>query len=86
MSNPSSSNSVYDITIRLFVLLLIVAWCLMIMYPFTSIILWTLIIAMAIFPLHTSLSKKLGGKPKLASFLIVLAILAIFMVPSRLDD
>lgn len=81
MSNPSSSNSVYDITIRLFVLLLIVAWCLMIMYPFTSIILWSLIIAMAIFPLHTSLSKKLGGKPKLASFLIVLAILAIFMVP-----
>ena len=33
------------------------------------------------FPFHNSLSKKLGGKPKLVSFLIVLAILAIFMVP-----
>ena len=81
MSNQSSNNSVYDITIRLFILVLIVAWCLMIMYPFTNIILWSLIIAMAIYPLHTTISKKMGGKPKLASFLIVLAILAIFIVP-----
>lgn len=81
MNNQPASNSVYDTTIRLFILLLIIAWCLMIMYPFVSIIMWSLILAMAIYPLHTVLAKKIGGRNKLASTIIVLAILAIFVVP-----
>jgi len=82
MNNQSSNNSVYDTTIRLFILLLIVAWCLLIMYPFVNIILWSLILAMAIYPLHKVLSSKIGGKPKLASFIIVFSILAIIFVPT----
>ena len=82
MKNQSSNNSIYDTTIRLFILLLIIAWCLLIMYPFVSIVLWSLILAMAIFPLHTKLAKKIGGKPKLASFIIIFSILAIIFVPT----
>jgi predicted PurR-regulated permease PerM len=82
MKNLSSNNSVYDITIRLFILLLIVGWCLMIMLPFVSIILWSIILALAMYPLHHSLSVKMGGKPKLASFIIIFAILAIIIVPT----
>ena len=84
MTNQSSSNSVYDITIRLFILLLIIAWCLLIMSPFLSIILWSLILALAIYPLHTMLSKKMGGKPKLASFIIIFSILLILFLPTWL--
>ena len=84
MNNQSTNNSVFDTTIRLFILLLIIAWCLMIMYPFLSIILWSLILALAIYPLHTMLSTKMGGKPKLASLIITLAILAIIFIPSLL--
>ncbi|TFH37846.1 MAG: AI-2E family transporter [Bacteroidia bacterium] len=65
----------------MFILLLIIAWCLAILYPFTSIILWSFIIALAIYPLHTILSKKMGGRPRLASVIIVLAILAVIIVP-----
>jgi predicted PurR-regulated permease PerM len=82
MKNQFKNDSVYDTTIRLFILLLIIAWCLMIMYPFVSIILWSLILAIAMYPLHRSLSKKMGGKPKLASFIIVFSILAIIFVPT----
>jgi predicted PurR-regulated permease PerM len=82
MSNPSSNNSVYDTTIRLFVLLLIIGWCLMIMYPFVSIILWSLILALAMYPLHSRLTKMMGGRPKLASFIIIFSILAIIFVPT----
>ncbi len=82
MKNMESNNSVFDITIRLFILLIIVAWCLLIMYPFVSIILWSLILALAIYPLHNKLAKKMGGKPKLASFIIVVSILAIIFIPS----
>jgi predicted PurR-regulated permease PerM len=82
MKNQTSTNSIYDTTIRLFILLLIIAWCLMIMYPFLSVILWSLILALAIYPLHKKLAKKMGGKPKLASTIIVISILVIVMLPT----
>jgi predicted PurR-regulated permease PerM len=84
MTNKILNNSVYDITIRLFILILIVTWCLMIMYPFVSIILWSMILALAMFPLHTWLAKKMGGRPKLASFIIIISILIIVILPTGL--
>jgi predicted PurR-regulated permease PerM len=84
MKNQTTNNSVYDITIRLFILLLIVGWCLAIMYPFVSIILWSLILALAMYPLHTMLSKKMGDKPKLASVIIILAVLVVIFLPTWL--
>jgi predicted PurR-regulated permease PerM len=84
MKNLSPNNSVYDTTIRLIILLLIISWCLMIMYPFVSIILWSVILALAIYPLHSKLSKKMGGRPKLASIIIIIAILIIIFVPTWL--
>ena len=84
MKNEITSNNVYDTTIRLFILILIVAWCLIILYPFVSIILWSLILAMAMHPLHSTLAKKMGGRPKLASFIIIFSILAIIILPTGL--
>jgi predicted PurR-regulated permease PerM len=84
MKKQGEETSVYDITIRLFILLLIIAWCLMIMYPFVSIILWSLILGMAMFPLHRTLAAKMGGRPRLASFIIIFSILAIIFVPTWL--
>jgi predicted PurR-regulated permease PerM len=84
MNSKQGSTSVYDTMIRMFMIILIVGWCLAIMMPFVHIILWGIIIAIAFLPLHQSLSKKLGGKPKLASTLIVLISLAIILIPSWL--
>ena len=84
MNNKSTNESVYDTVIRLFILILIVGWCLAILYPFVSIMLWSLILAMALHPLHKSLSKKMGGRPKLASTLIVLSVLVIIFLPTWL--
>ena len=84
MTNQNSNQSVYDTTIRLFILILIVAWCLLIMTPFVSIIMWSLILAMALYPLHKSLSSGMGGRPKLASFVIVILFLIIVILPTGL--
>jgi predicted PurR-regulated permease PerM len=84
MDNNTAINSVYDTIIRMFILLLIIAWCLLIMYPFVNIMLWSLIIAMAIYPLHEKLKQIMGGRAKLASFIIVFSILIIFIVPTWL--
>jgi predicted PurR-regulated permease PerM len=54
----------------------------MIMMPFVSIILWSMILALAMYPLHTLLTEKLGGKPRLASVIIILSILIIIFLPT----
>jgi predicted PurR-regulated permease PerM len=84
MTNQNSNPSVYDTSIRLFILILIVAWCLLIMSPFVSMIMWSLILALALYPLHKSLSQKMGGRPKLASFIIVFSFLIIVILPTGL--
>ena len=84
MNKETTGTNIYDTTVRLFILLLIIAWCLLIMYPFVSIILWSLIFAMALYPLHSKLSQKIGGRPKLTSFIIILLILLIIFLPTSL--
>jgi predicted PurR-regulated permease PerM len=82
MTDNTARNSIYDYTIRLFILILIVAWCLLIMLPFVSILLWSFILALAMLPLHRSLAKKMGNRPKLASFIIVFTFLVIVLLPT----
>ena len=71
-----------EAAIRIGVLFLIVMWALQIIRPFVSIVLWAVILAVAIYPLYTGLAKRLGGRGKLASFLITLALLAVLLVPT----
>lgn len=84
MENQITTKNFYDIMIRLAAITLIVAWSLMILFPFTNILLWSFILAIALMPLHHSLSSVLKGKPKLASTIIVLAGLIIILVPGWL--
>jgi len=84
MNTKSTHESVYDTVIRLFIIILIVGWCLAILYPFVSIMLWSLILAMAMHPLHKNLSKRMGGRPKLASTLIILTVLVVIFLPTWL--
>lgn len=82
MKNLSSNNSVYDTSIRLLILLFVVGWCLLIMQPFTNIMLWSAVLAIAMQPLHSKISKKIGGKSKLTSILMISSILAIIFIPT----
>jgi predicted PurR-regulated permease PerM len=81
MSEKNQTISIYDTSIRLLFLALVVAWCLMLLLPFGSILLWGAILAMAFSPIHNSLSKKLGGKEKLAATLIIIISLVVIIVP-----
>lgn len=84
MKSQQTNNSIYETTLRLLILLFVIGWCLMIMYPFLNIMLWSLILGMALLPLHRMLSKKLNNKPKTASFIIILSFLVIIILPSVL--
>ena len=82
MKTQKSSTSVYETTIRLLFLLLIVGWCIMIMAPFVSIIIWSLILSFAMLPLHKTITNKIGNRPKTASFIIIVIMFLLVIVPA----
>jgi predicted PurR-regulated permease PerM len=85
MSSPeNSSNSTaqaIEIAIRLGLIFLILAWCLQILSPFISIVVWGAIIAVALHVPFLKLVEKLGGRKKLAVTLFAVIGIAIILVP-----
>lgn len=70
--------------IQIVAVTIIVYWSFTIMSPFIGMVLWALIIAIALYPLHLSLSAKMGGKAKLSATVFVLLGLSILVVPTVL--
>ncbi len=79
-----STRYAVEITIRLGFLLLLVAWCLQILLPFSGMVVWAIVLAMAMAPLYNWLNRRLGNKPKWAAALLILTGLAIILIPAWL--
>jgi len=77
-----SINQPLEISIRLGVVFLIVTWCMLILSPFASMLLWGAIIAVAVYPSFISLTTKLSGQKKLALTIISLIGIAIILLPT----
>ena len=77
-------RSVVEISIRLGVIVLIVAWCLWILAPFVGIVVWALIIAIAMHTPHQRLSEMMGGRRTPAAILVVVISLSALIVPAVL--
>jgi len=61
---------------------LLVIMCFRIVAPFLSIVVWGMIIAVALYPVHVNLAGTLGGREKLSSTIFVLVLLSILLVPA----
>lgn len=77
----SDSKSI-DLTIKLLLIIILLAWCVMIMLPFLIPFLWGIILAITLFPLYKTLLKLLKGRKALTSTIITMALLVILIVPS----
>ena len=64
------------------VLMLLV--CFNIVRPFLSIVVWGMLIAVAAYPLHVSLTNRLGGREKTSAVIIALIGLTIIILPAWL--
>ena len=71
-----------EVSIRLILMFLLVAWCLVLILPFLEPVLWGIIIAVSVSPLYLKMNKVLGDRPKLTSALLALLFLALIIVPS----
>ncbi len=76
------SRRLLDIFIRAGLVLALVLLCYQIFSPFMTMMLWALILAVTIYPLHQMLAARIGGKQGLASTLIVLLAIGVIFTPT----
>jgi predicted PurR-regulated permease PerM len=71
-----------EAAVRIGLVALLAAWCLMIVRPFVEPVTWAIIIAVAVYPLYLHLAKSLRGRTKLAATVFTLLALAILITPT----
>ena len=59
-----------DVLIRAGLILVLAMLCYKVFAPFLTLMVWALILAVAIYPLHQRLARRLGGKQGLAATVI----------------
>ncbi|HEY6144376.1 MAG TPA: AI-2E family transporter [Flavobacterium sp.] len=85
-TNSPSYNfeKIVDTLIRLGVLSLLLMWCLDILRPFILILIWSIVIAIAIYPIHVAFVKVFRGKKVWAGIILTLILLSLILIPSGL--
>jgi predicted PurR-regulated permease PerM len=78
------SSRLLDVLIRAGLILAIVLLCYRIFSPFLTLMVWALILAVAIYPLHQSLARRMGGKQGLTATVITVIGAIVIVVPSAL--
>ena len=81
MTNSPSKRPL-DVYLRLALATLIIFWCFMIARPFLVMLIWASIIAVSLYPLYKRLIKLLRGKRILTSAVMIVALIALFIIPS----
>jgi predicted PurR-regulated permease PerM len=84
ISEKTLSRGMLDVLIRAGLIAVLAVFCFRIFYPFGSLLVWSLILAITLYPLHLRLRKRLGNKNGLTATLIVVLSLIVIMVPAYL--
>jgi predicted PurR-regulated permease PerM len=75
------SRGLLDVMIRAGLIAVLAIFCYRVFHPFLDLMLWSLILAITLYPLHTRLRSKLGNSDGFAASLIVLIAIATMLVP-----
>ena len=82
-SRPSwSRDDVTHVVIRLGLLALLFYWSFVLLRPFIPILVWSVMLAVALYPAFDWLSARLGQRPRTAALLSTLIVLAVFLGPA----
>ena len=73
-----------DMFIKFGLILALGSFCLTVLRPILNMMLWAMILAVTLYPLHQRLSRRLGGKPGRASLILVLLGLLLIVSPTVL--
>ncbi len=78
------ASLVLDVLIRAGVILAMVTLCYRVLSPFLTLMVWALILAVTIYPLHQSLARRIGGKQGLAATLLVVVGIVLIIAPTAM--
>ena len=87
MTNPADNNQPMtvrqftDALIRIALVLFLVLLCFRVFSPFMNLMMWALILAVTLYPIHQSLAGRLGDNQGRAATFIVIAGLMIIGIP-----
>jgi predicted PurR-regulated permease PerM len=71
-----------DMFIKFGLILALASFCYTVFSPFLNVMLWGVILAVTLYPLHQYFANKLGGKQGLASVILVLLGVMLIVVPT----
>ena len=78
------SPTLWDTLIRVGLIAGLVVLCFEVFSPFLKLMAWSLILAVTMYPLHQSLARRIGGRQGLASIILTLVGIGLFVVPTWL--
>ena len=71
---PLSSRSLLDVLIRAGLIAVLAIFCYSVFHPFLDLMLWSMILAVTLYPLHTRLRHRLGSDGRAATLIVLIAI------------
>ena len=71
-----------DVLIRAGLVFTLAVLCYQVFAPFLTLMVWAVILAVAMYPLHQSMARRIGGRQGLAATLIVLIGTILLVVPT----
>lgn len=77
-----SGEEIIQLAIRLGLLAFLLYWSFILIHPFIPIFAWSVVLAVALYPVYNWLSVHLGDRPKLAAVIITVVNLAIIIGPA----
>ena len=81
---PAVASSLLDVLIRAGLIFALAFLCYAVFSPFLTLMVWALILAVAMYPLHQALARRIGGRQGWAATLIVLLGTALVVVPTAI--
>ena len=82
LSSPDQTTSFIEVAIRLGALALLLYWSLLLISPFISIVIWSAVLSVALYPAFEWLSLRLGGRRRIAAALITILSLLVIVGPA----
>lgn len=81
ISGRALSQGLLDVLIRAGMITALVIVCFRVFHPFLNLMIWSLILAVTLYPLQCSLKRRMGNKEGRAATLLVLVAIVLLMLP-----
>jgi predicted PurR-regulated permease PerM len=80
----STTGKIVDAVLPLFLLSLLIALCIQLLFPFVGLLVWTIILAICFKPLHERLMVKRGLSSRRSAVIIGAGLSALILVPTAI--